>query len=295
MKYGQRTFIFTFLFIPVLVYLVFVAVPYLTSMAVAFTKWRGLSMNITFNGFNNFIKLFNDENFWNALSHNGVALVVLPPVIIAIALFFAFLFTQGIKGNRFFRVAFFFPQVMSAIIVGVLWSFVYHPTIGMLNAFISIFGIKSMTSFPWLGDPSTVYGAILAVTVWQAVGFYMVLFITGMESIPPHFYEAARLDGASSVVMFLRITVPMLWESIRTAIVFLALGAMDMYAIVMIMTNGSGGASRAADVVPRYMVEAAFQNGEWGYATAMAVVLMLIILILSILSLRFTQRETLEF
>jgi N-acetylglucosamine transport system permease protein len=294
-KYGQRSFIFTFLFIPVVVYLVFVAVPYLTSMAVAFTKWRGLSMNITFNGFNNFIKLFNDENFWNALSHNGLALVVLPPVIIAIALFFAFLFTQGIRGNGFFRVAFFFPQVMSAIIVGVLWSFVYHPTIGMLNAFIGIFGIKSMVSFPWLGDPSTVYGAILAVTVWQAVGFYMVLFITGMESIPPHFYEAARLDGANSIVMFLRITVPMLWESIRTAIVFLALGAMDMYAIVMIMTNGSGGASRAADVVPRYMVEAAFQNGEWGYATAMAVVLMLIILILSILSLRFTQRETLEF
>jgi N-acetylglucosamine transport system permease protein len=294
-KHGQRTFIFTFLFIPVLVYLVFVAVPYLTSMAIAFTKWRGLSMNITFNGINNFIKLFNDENFWNALSHNGVALVVLPLVIIIIALFFAFLFTQGIRGNGFFRVAFFFPQVMSAIIVGVLWSFVYHPTIGMLNGLLGILGVTSMQSFPWLGDPSTVYGAILAVTVWQAVGFYMVLFITGMESIPPHFYEAARLDGASSIVMFVRITIPMLWESIRTAIVFLALGAMDMYAIVMIMTNGSGGPSRAADVVPRYMVEAAFQNGEWGYATAMAVVLMLIILVLSILSLRFTRRETLEF
>jgi N-acetylglucosamine transport system permease protein len=140
-----------------------------------------------------------------------------------------------------------------------------------------------------------VYGAILVVTVWQAVGFYMVLFITGMDSIPPHFYEAAKIDGANAWVMFTRITIPMLWEAIRTAIVFLALGAMDMYAIVMIMTNGSGGASRAADVVPRYLTEAAFQNGEWGYATAMAVVLMLIILALSILSLRFTRRDTLEY
>ncbi|MCL4506015.1 MAG: sugar ABC transporter permease [Chloroflexi bacterium] len=295
MKYGQKTFIFTFLFFPVVIYVVFVAVPYVTSMAVSFTKWRGLTMNLPFNGINNFVKLFNDPNFWNALSHNGIALVVLPPVIIIIALFFAFLFTQGIRGAGFFRIAFFFPQVMSAIIVGVLWSFVYHPTIGMLNGFLGIFGIASMQSFPWLGDTSTVFGAILAVTVWQAVGFYMVLFITGMESIPPHFYEAARLDGANSFVMFTQITVPMLWEAIRTAIIFLALGAMDMYAIVMIMTNGSGGPSRAADVVPRYMVEAAFTNGEWGYATAMAVVLMLIILVLSILSLRFTRRETVEF
>jgi N-acetylglucosamine transport system permease protein len=294
-KYGQRSFIFSFLFVPVVIYLIFVAVPYVTSMAVAFTKWRGLSMNITFNGGNNFIKLFNDPNFWNALMHNGIALVVLPPVIISIALFFAFLFTQGIRGGSFFRVAFFFPQVMSAIIVGVLWSFIYHPTIGMLNGVMGILGVQSLVNFPWLGDTSTVYGCILVVTIWQAVGFYMVLFITGMDSIPPHFYEAAKLDGANSFVMFTQITIPMLWEAIRTAIIFLALGAMDMYAIVMIMTNGGGGPSRAADVVPRYMVEAAFTNGEWGFATAMAVVLMLIILVLSILSLRFTQRESLEF
>ena len=295
MKHGKKLFIFSFLVVPVTVYVIFVAVPYLTSMLVAFTKWRGLSMNITFNGINNFTKLFNDPNFWNALSHNGVALVVLLPVIISIALFFAFLFTQGIHGGGFFRIAFFFPQVMSAIIVGVLWSFVYHPTIGLLNGALGILGIQSMQSFPWLGDPDTVFGSILAVTVWQAVGFYMVLFITGMESIPAHFYEAARIDGANSFVLFTRITIPMLWEAIRTAIVFLALGAMDMYAIVMIMTNGSGGPSRAADVVPRYLTESAFQNGEWGYATAMAVVLMFIILGISILSLRFTRREVLEF
>lgn len=278
-----------------MVYLIFVAVPYLSSMLIAFTKWRGLSMNITFNGVSNFTKLFNDPNFWNALSHNGIALVVLLPVIIIIALIFAFLFTQGIRGAGFFRVTFFFPQVMSAIIVGVLWSFVYHPTIGLLNGALGILGFQSMTSFPWLGDPSTIFGAILAVTVWQATGFYMVLFITGMDSIPPHFYEAAKIDGANSFVMFTRITIPMLWEVIRTAIVFLAIAAMDMYAIVMIMTNGSGGPSRAADVVPRYLTEAAFQNGEWGLATAMAVVLMLIILGMSILSLRFTRRDSLEF
>ncbi|MCL5995449.1 MAG: sugar ABC transporter permease [Chloroflexi bacterium] len=295
MKHGQKLFIFSFLVVPVTVYVIFVAVPYVTSMLVAFTKWRGLSMNITFNGINNFTKLFNDPNFWNALSHNGIALVVLLPVIISIALFFAFLFTQGIRGGGFFRITFFFPQVMSAIIVGVLWSFVYHPTIGLLNGALGILGIQSMQSFPWLGDPDSVFGSILAVTVWQAVGFYMVLFITGMESIPAHFYEAARIDGANSFVLFTRITIPMLWEAIRTAIVFLALGAMDMYAIVMIMTNGSGGPSRAADVVPRYLTESAFQNGEWGYATAMAVVLMFIILGISILSLRFTRREVLEF
>ncbi len=114
---------------------------------------------------------------------------------------------SGVRGGGFFRVAFFFPQVMSAIVVGVLWSFVFHPTIGVLNGVLGILGIQSLQSFPWLGDPATLYGCILAVTVWQAVGFYMVLFITGMDSIPPHFYEAARLDGATPVDVFFRIGI----------------------------------------------------------------------------------------
>jgi N-acetylglucosamine transport system permease protein len=295
MERGKNRFIFSFLVIPVALYTTFVLFPYFSAFYFAFTRWSGLSANIQFNGLNNFIKLFADEKFWNALSHNAIALAFLPPIIITIALFFAFLFTQGLKWSRFFRITFFFPQVLSVVIVAVLWGFVYHPTIGILNSVLEIFNIEAMQSFPWLGDRRTVFGAVLAVVVWGSVGFYMVLMIAGMQTIPTDYYEAATVDGASRWAMFWNITIPLLWDTIRTAIVFIAIGAMDMFAIVTVMTNGTGGPSRAADVVPVYLYSKAFSEGQFGYATAIGLVLLILVLALSILSLRFTARESFEF
>jgi N-acetylglucosamine transport system permease protein len=296
MKRGKNGFILSFLAIPLLLYSVFVLAPYILAMVVSFTRWKGLSLNLRFNGFNNYIKLFGDDKFWNALSHNLTALVVLPPIIISLALLFAALFVQGIRGSRFFRISFFFPQVMSVVIIGVLWSFIYHPTIGILNGVIEALGIQSLVNFPWLGDTRTLFPAILGVVVWSSVGFYMVLFVSGMSGIPTDYYEAARIDGAGSVTLFFRITLPLLWETIRTAIIFVGIGAMDLFAIVTVMTNGlGGGPSRAADVIPTLLSQSAFQDSEWGYATAIGVVLMLLILGLSILSLRFTRQESLEY
>jgi N-acetylglucosamine transport system permease protein len=295
MNRGKNKLIVTFLALPLALYSIFVLFPYFSAFVFAFTRWSGLSSNITFNGANNFIKLFADDKFWNALSHNGIALAVLPPIVITIALFFAFLFTQGIKMARFFRITFFFPQVLSVVIVAVLWGFIYHPTIGILNSVLDIFNIAGMESFPWLGDRRTVFGAVLAVVVWSSVGFYMVLFVAGMQTIPNDYYEAARVDGANRWAMFWFLTVPLLWDTIRTAIVFLAIGAMDLFAIVTVMTNGTGGPSRAADVVPVYLYSKAFSEGQFGYATAMGLVLLVIVLGLAIASLRFTARESFEY
>jgi N-acetylglucosamine transport system permease protein len=295
MNRGKNGLIVSFLALPIALYTIFVLLPYCSAMIFAFTRWSGLSANIRFNGVNNFIKLYNDTKFWNALSHNGIALVILPPIIIGLGLFFAFLFTQGIRFSRFFRIAFFFPQVMSVVVVAVLWDFIYHPTIGVLNAVIGLLGITQLQNFPWLGDARTVFGAVLGVVIWQSVGFYMVLFVAGMQSIPSDYYEAAKIDGASSWKMFWSVTVPLLWDTIRTAIIFLAIGAMDLFAIVTVMTNGTGGPSRAADVVPTYLFSTAFSDGQFGYATAMGLVLLILVLILSIVSLRFTAREALEY
>lgn len=295
MNRGKNGLVVTFLAIPLLLYTVFLLFPYFSSFGFAFTRWSGLSADIRFNGFNNFIKLFNDEKFWNALSHNGIALLILPPIVIGIALFFSFLFTQGLKFARMYRITYFFPQVLSVVIVGVLWGFVYHPTIGILNSVLTALGLSSFESFAWLGDRNTVFGSVLGVVVWQSVGFYMVLFVAAMQTIPQDYFEAARVDGASPWTMFWSLTVPLIWDTIRTAIVFLAIGAMDLFAIVTVMTNGTGGPSRAADVVPVYLYSKAFSEGQFGYATAMGLVLLLIVLALSIISLRFTARESFEF
>ncbi len=261
------------------IYLIFVAIPYFTSMLVSFTKWRGLSMNITFNGLNNYIKLFNDPHFWNALSHNAIALVVLPPVIILSACSSAFLFTQGIRGGGFFRIAFFFPQVMSVIIVAVLWSFIYHPTIGMLNGVIGRPGHPIAAEFPLAGRPGHHLrchpgGDRLAggrVSTWCCSS-------PAWTASRTDFYEAAKIDGANSWMMFWRMTVPMLWEAIRTPSYSWRYRRHGYVSPSSCHDQRlSGGPSRAADVVPTILDgRQPSKHGEWGYATAMAVVLMLI-------------------
>jgi len=304
MQHGKNRFIFSFLAIPVFLYVVFVLIPYSGAMVMSLTRWTGTSTldKAQFRGIANYLKLLADESFWNALKHNGIVLLVLPIVTLTLALLFAALFTQGLKGARFFRVVFFFPQVMSVAAIAVLWSFIFHPTMGIVNgiigAVVSLFGGR-WSAFPWLGDSATVLGAVIAVAIWQAVGFYMVLFIAGMQGIPDEYYEAARIDGANAQAQFFRITVPLLWETIRTAIVFLAIAAMDMFAYVTVLTNGTGGQSRAADVLSTYMYDQAFGGGNnanpFGYGSAIGVVLLFLILGLSLLSQRFTQRDVLEY
>lgn len=275
----------------VLLYVVFVLYPYLQAMYISLTRWRGLTRNMTFVGLDNFQRMLNDNLFWNALSHNAIYLITLPLITIAFGLFLAFLLTQGVRGAKFYRVTFFFPQVMSVVAIGVLWSFIYHPTMGVLTSILRLVGVENPPV--WLGNPDTALAAVAVVVIWQSVGFYMVLFIAGMESIPETFYEAAIIDGATRWHLFWNITLPLLWDTVRTALVFLAIGAVDMFTITQTMTQG--GPSRSTDVLATYLYERAFLQSEFGYATAIAVSMFLLVLTLSTILMRVTQRESLEY
>ena len=295
MRFGQKRFVITFLTIPLLLYTLFVMLPYMSSIMVAFTYWRGVSANIRFNGISNFVRLVQDELFWNALGNNGEVLLILPIVTIFLSLLFAALFTRGLKGQRFFRVVYFFPQVLSGAVVAVLFGFVYHPTVGILSNLFKAAGIAPLASFPWLGDTATVLPAVIFVAIWQAVGFYMVLFIASMQSIPNEYYEAAKIDGAGEWALFWHITLPLMREALRTALVFLMMGAMDMFAYVSILTNETGGPGRAAEVLSSYLYGEAFRRQNFGYATALAVVLMLLVLGLSMLGIQVGSKEAVEY
>jgi len=165
MNRNKYSLIIPFLTPALLLYSVFVLYPYTQAMYIAFTKWRGLRKEPTFVGLKNFRKLIEDDDFWNAL-------------------FFAFMISRKVRFSNFYRVTFFFPQVMSVVAIGILWSFVYHPTIGILNSFLKNIGIANPPA--WLGDPQTALIAIIVVTVWQAVGFYMVLFMAGCTKYVRH-------------------------------------------------------------------------------------------------------------
>jgi N-acetylglucosamine transport system permease protein len=294
--------IIPFLAPAVILYLTFVIYPYLRSMYNSFTSWKGVSANQPFVGFYNYIRMINDEYFWNALWHNVQYLIFLPIIIILLSLFLAFVISQGVRGSKFYRVVFFFPQVVLVISIAVSWSYIFHPTVGILTSiaqflhmepFFQLFGFDGIPV--WAGDPRTIRMAIGTVVVWQSAGFYMILFLAAMEGIPNSFYEAATLDGASRWHQFWKITIPLLWDTMQTAMVYVGLMAFNMFAITQVMVVSGSSTGRPADVLATYLYEQAFLASRFGYATAIGVALFLLMLTLSALTMRITRRESVEF
>lgn len=300
MYYRKYRVIIPFLLPALILYGVFVLYPYARAFYISLTSWRGTSANMPFVGFDNYRRLLDEQRFIDALTRNAQLLVVLPIITIGIALLFASLFTQGgkgqgVRGASFYRITFFFPQVMSAVIVGILFTYVYSPNNGLLNGVLRAVGLDNLTR-AWLGNPTTILWAIAAVAIWSSVGFYMVIFIASMQSIPTTFYEAAVLDGAGKWKQFKDITLPLMWETIRTSLIYIAIAALDMFTLVQVMTGGgSSGASRKAEVAAVYMYSEAFTKSRWGSASAVGVILLILTLILSVVIMRVTRRETYEF
>lgn len=299
MHHQKYRLIIPFLAPAVFLYGLFVLYPYSRAIYVSMTGWRGLSANMPWVGLANYERLWNDNRFHEALGRNLQLLIVLPAATIFIALTFAALFTQGgqaVKGAAFYRIVFFFPQVTSAVIIGILWSYVYHPNVGLLNGFLDVVGADSLQR-AWLGDPSLVLWAIVSVAVWSGVGFYMVIFLAAMQAIPSSFYEAAVLDGAGRWRSFKDITFPLIWESIRTSIIYLAIIALDFFVLIAVMGGGtSTSISRNAEVAAVYMYDIAFGgNSRWGLASAVGVILLILTLLLSVVLMRVTRRETYEY
>ncbi|MEV6331101.1 sugar ABC transporter permease [Streptomyces sp. NPDC051909] len=309
MRKGQYKFVTGFLFIPVALYLVFVIWPYIQTFGYSLTDWKGQSQDFSFVGLDNYVALFEDDVFLGAVWHNILFLVFIPVVTILLALFFAFMVNAGgrsraggvagVAGSKFYKVVYFFPQVLSLAILAVLFGAVYRSDAGgMLNGLLLKLGlIEADSPVEWLNEPDFVLWALLAVVVWHGVGFYLVLFSAAMQSIPRDIYEAALIDGAGRAQSFFKITLPLLWDSVQTAWVYLGIVAMDMFVLVSTMTSGDygGGPDHHSEVMSTVMMRNFLYFGKSGYACAMGVVMLLLTLIVSVVTLRATRRERLEF
>ncbi|AYN31351.1 putative ABC transporter permease protein [Streptomyces albus] len=199
------------------------------------------------------------------------------------------------RGAGFYKIAYFFPQVLSIVIVALLFQFAYDPRQGAINGALEAFGVADRPN--WLGDPDLALWCVMAVLVWSTVGFFVVLFSAGMASIPKDFYEAALLDGASRVTTFFKITLPLLWDTVQSGWVYmgiLALGA-EAFAAVQIMTVGPGGPADSTTVLPLYVYQKAFVGGQAAYATTIGVALLLVTLLFAAVVMRLGRRERLEF
>ncbi|WP_255955970.1 carbohydrate ABC transporter permease [Streptomyces odontomachi] len=306
MQHGKYRFIVGFLVIPLTLYAIFVIWPFIQAIYYSFTDWTGLSPDFAMVGFQNYTKLFSDPLFWKSLQHSVLFVILLPLVTLSLALFFSFMLNvggrqrkgaavAGVRGAEFYKIAYFFPQVLSIAIVALLFQFAYNPRQGAINGFLQAIGVDDPPT--WLGDPKYALWAVMAVMVWSTVGFFVVLFSAGMTSIPKDFYEAALLDGANRVTTFFRITLPLLWDTVQSGWVYMgimALGA-EAFATVQIMTVGPGGPADSTIVMPLYVYQKAFHDGQAAYATTIGVALLFVTLLFAAIVMRLGRRERLEY
>ncbi len=313
MRHGKARFVASFLVLPVGLYVFYVLWPYAQDIGYSFTNWGGYSDTQEFVGLDNYVRLVKDELIRKAFWHSVFFLVTVPVFTIALALLFAFLLNVGGRGSRagvrgvwgssFYKVVFFFPQVLSLVLIAIMWQAIYRgDQQGLLNGILMKIGLVDPDKplqfvadpTPFLGVP-TVLWWLLLIAVWGGTGFYMVLFSAAMQSIPKDIFEAATLDGATRVKTFFRITLPLLRDSVSVAWVYLGFIALDMYALVYVMTPSQGGPDHASEVFASVINFTAFNKGQFGYACAIAVALGIFTLLLAAVQLRVTRRERIEY
>ncbi len=293
LRRDRQLTIFGFLFPAIALYAAFFMFPMAQAFYICLFRWRGFSLNKEFVGLGNFrMLLFEDPIFWMALKHNLAFLVVSLLTMIPLALLFAVVLSKRIRGAGTYRAVYLFPNMISIVAVAVLWSFVYHPKLGILNSVLKAVGLDHLAT-GWLGEPGTALPALIVTNIWYSLGFYIVLFLAGVQSIPQSFYEAASIDGASQWQSFRHITIPLLWEILKLAIVYVIIRTLNIFGLVWIMTNG--GPSNHTEVMLSYLYRLAFEQSNFGSATALGVVAFMLIFAISLASIRLMKREVVEY
>jgi N-acetylglucosamine transport system permease protein len=289
---SRRRFIFFFSVPALAFYFFFRFLPSVMGFAISLFNWKGVSLNMKFIGLDNYTRLFNDRIFYKALGNHLYIYLFNTAIVFIFAVALAVLITNSkLKERNFYRIMLFFPSVVPAVIVNVLWISIFNPNIGILNSLLGVFGIAGKN---WLGDAAIVKNSILTVMVWYSLGFYMVLFMAAVLNIPSDLFEASRIDGAGTVRQTFSITIPLIWEQIRTALVFFIVTSCGVgFNVVFMLTRG--GPSKASEILPSYMYLLSFGGqSKFGYAMSVAVMIMLITTFLALLLLKVTKRESYE-
>jgi len=250
------------------------------------------SPNETFVGLKNFQNLMQDANFIRSMQNTILLIVVVTIITFAFALFFAAVLTrEKLKGQNFFRVVFYIPNILSVVVISGIFSAIYKPENGMLNSIIGLF--RDMTNpILWKGEQLVMVSIIIAM-VWQAIGYYMVMYMASMSAVSESLYESASLDGAGRVTQFFQITIPLIWTNIRTTLTFFIISTINM-AFLFVKAMTSGGPNGASEVALSYMYGQK-DAGLYGYSMAIGVVIFLFSFLLSALVNKLTERETLQY
>lgn len=290
----RNLFIASFIIPTFLFFCVFTIYPVIQALQKSFYDWSGMSENSTFIGFDNFVELFKDPIVLRAIGNDYFLVVGKVIGIMILATFFAVALTRfKLRGSGFFRAIFFIPNVISVVVIGVLWNFIYNPQIGFLNAFLSLF-TGNKVDITWLGFPQHTIWMLLPPTIWAGIGFYMILMIAAIVNIPASYYEAANIDGAGQWSQFRHITMPLIWEQIKVSIINIVITTLNgSFVIVQLMTNG-GQPDNTTQVMGSYLYRMAFQQYHFGYGAAIGVMILIVSLITTLVLQRIMRQETIE-
>ena len=288
--------ILIFLLPAVLIYLCFEVVPVIMSIYFSFHDWPGIqAVALKFVGIKNYVKLFQNPVFLQSLKN--VFIYVILSVMLQVPLGFGLglLIHHFKKAQRFFKAAFFIPMILSVTAVALLWNFIYFPTEkGILNSFLIKLGLESLTR-QWLVDPKTSLFCLIIVSTWTSVGYYMIICLAGLTSIPDSVLEAGALDGATGWRKIYYLYIPLLWETIKMSTIMVITGVLKIFDTVYILTP-TGGTSNSTIVPALLMYNEAYRYGHYGTGSAIATIIFVLSVLVSVFSLKLmNKRETIEY
>ena len=271
-----------------LLYLVFMVYPFFQSIYLSFTRWNGANPIKEWIGLDNYRELIRDPMLWLTLRHNLIWVIIgtVAPIVIGMAL--ALLLWRRPKGFTLFRTVFFMPQVLSTVVIGIVWNWIYNPIFGILNEGLDAVGLEDV-SRGWLGDPDFAIYAVLIAAVWATIGFTFVIFLAGLQNVSKDLLEAATIDGANGWQRFWNVTVPQMSGVINIVVAFLLIGGFNVFDIIFVMTGG--GPANATEVIATYTYKEAFTQNNIGYASTLSLVMTVISLIASVTFIRLRERQ----
>ncbi|NLJ31655.1 MAG: sugar ABC transporter permease [Clostridiales bacterium] len=289
---GNKKYIALFVLPAFLIYLCFLLVPIIYNIVISMYSTNLMSPG-TFVGFRNYVNLFTqDSTFVQALGNNVLMVIGSLIAHMPLALLFANILFNKIKGGSFFQTVFFLPCVICGVAIGLMWTFMYNSQFGLVNKLLSLIGLGRFSQ-DWLANPNTAIFAIIVVVMWQYVGYHMIIQLAAMKNIPRSLYEAAAIDGASKWRQFCSITLPLIKNVLRIDAVLIITGSLKYYDLIAVMTGG--GPNHATELLSTYMYYQGFRTLKYGYSAAIGMILLILCVLSLVLSNMVFKSEDVQY
>jgi multiple sugar transport system permease protein len=276
---------YSFILPNLLGFAIFTLIPMAFSLVLAFLHWDGANV-ISWAGLDNFKQLWSDETFRISLTNTFYYVAVTVPFTMAASLGLALLLNQPLRGRNFFRTTFFFPYIASLVAVAVVWNMLFHPAAGPVNQFLMSLGVENPPR--WSASVDWAMPTVIMASIWKGMGYYMIIYLAALQGIPSVLYEAAEIDGANAWQKFRYVTLPMLTPATFFVSIMLTIASFKVFDLIKVMTNGGPG--RATNVLVIHTYNTAFREFRFGYSSAIAMVLFVIVLVITIVQFRMERR-----